>query len=249
MRFSYQEELSMSTDKQIAANRANALKSTGPRTASGKARAARNAFTLGLATHQLLAPSESRATLARHAAELRAHFSPATSIEALLVDRLIAASWRLRRARIIEARIYHQRAKKLSAYSGNKPHKHDSLADIFRHTHDEKSMLRLSLDEVRLERSLYRALKELNAEKDRHKRENKNGQIEPNSNFTQPHESPAVPRKIPPAARTRLKPIQQAQGRRDPSNDRRMRRRIPAPSSVVPAASVSATLSQEPQSA
>jgi len=38
----------MATEKQIAANRANAQKSTGPKTAAGRARSSRNAFLHGL---------------------------------------------------------------------------------------------------------------------------------------------------------------------------------------------------------
>ena len=38
----------MASEKQIAANRANALKSTGPRTAAGRARSSRNAYRHGL---------------------------------------------------------------------------------------------------------------------------------------------------------------------------------------------------------
>jgi len=38
----------MATEKQIAANRANAVKSTGPRSAAGKKRVSRNAFAHGL---------------------------------------------------------------------------------------------------------------------------------------------------------------------------------------------------------
>ena len=38
----------MASEKQIAANRANALRSTGPRTAVGKRRSSRNAFRHGL---------------------------------------------------------------------------------------------------------------------------------------------------------------------------------------------------------
>ena len=38
----------MATPAQIAANRRNALKSTGPRTAAGKAASGRNALTHGL---------------------------------------------------------------------------------------------------------------------------------------------------------------------------------------------------------
>jgi hypothetical protein len=40
----------MASERQIAANRANARKSTGPRSASGKARASRNALKHGLTT-------------------------------------------------------------------------------------------------------------------------------------------------------------------------------------------------------
>jgi hypothetical protein len=40
----------MATERQIAANRANAAKSTGPRSASGKKRVSRNAFAHGLTT-------------------------------------------------------------------------------------------------------------------------------------------------------------------------------------------------------
>lgn len=38
----------MASDRQIAANRANALRSTGPKTAEGKQKASRNAFRHGL---------------------------------------------------------------------------------------------------------------------------------------------------------------------------------------------------------
>ena len=38
----------MASEKQIAANRANALKSTGPKTAAGRSKSGRNAFRHGL---------------------------------------------------------------------------------------------------------------------------------------------------------------------------------------------------------
>jgi hypothetical protein len=38
----------MATEKQIVANRANALRSTGPKSAAGRARSGRNAFRHGL---------------------------------------------------------------------------------------------------------------------------------------------------------------------------------------------------------
>jgi hypothetical protein len=40
----------MATERQVAANRANAKRSTGPKTAAGKLKASRNAFRHGLST-------------------------------------------------------------------------------------------------------------------------------------------------------------------------------------------------------
>jgi hypothetical protein len=50
----------MATERQIAANRRNARKSTGPRTAAGKARSSRNARRHGLRTPVAADPSAAR---------------------------------------------------------------------------------------------------------------------------------------------------------------------------------------------
>jgi hypothetical protein len=46
----------MATEKQIAANRANAQKSTGPKTAAGKLTSSRNAYRHGLSSPLRLDP-------------------------------------------------------------------------------------------------------------------------------------------------------------------------------------------------
>jgi hypothetical protein len=46
----------MASDKQIAANRANAKKSTGPRTAAGRAKSSRNSYRHGLSVPMQLDP-------------------------------------------------------------------------------------------------------------------------------------------------------------------------------------------------
>jgi hypothetical protein len=49
----------VATEKQIAANRANAQKSTGPKTAAGKLKSSRNAFRYGLSCPLRLDPVDS----------------------------------------------------------------------------------------------------------------------------------------------------------------------------------------------
>jgi hypothetical protein len=46
----------MATEKQIAANRANAMRSTGPKTAAGKLKSSRNAYRHGLSNPMMLDP-------------------------------------------------------------------------------------------------------------------------------------------------------------------------------------------------
>ncbi len=55
----------MATEKQIAANRANAKRSTGPKTGAGKSRASRNAFRHGLSCPLALDSSEQVGALSR----------------------------------------------------------------------------------------------------------------------------------------------------------------------------------------
>jgi hypothetical protein len=58
----------MTTEKQIAANRANAQESTGPRTAVGKAASSANALKSGIYAKFLLIPTPPRRSPARSTA-------------------------------------------------------------------------------------------------------------------------------------------------------------------------------------
>jgi hypothetical protein len=95
----------MTTPAKIAANRANAMKSTGPRTDDGKARSAANALTHGLLSSRLVLPDEQAADLDRVRDGLYAHFAPNGELELTLVDRIAEIVWRLRRVGAIEAGI------------------------------------------------------------------------------------------------------------------------------------------------
>jgi len=93
----------MSTDKQIAANQLNAQKSTGPRTPAGKERASANACKHGLSGRDLAMPNEQPYAYDSFRAGLLTSLAPHGPLEAMLADRIVADSWRLRRVPIIEA--------------------------------------------------------------------------------------------------------------------------------------------------
>ena len=87
--------------RKLQANRLNAQKSTGPKTTEGKARSSRNALKHGLLARQILLdddPHEDPADLDRLLNELVTDFAPETTVERLLVERIAACYWRLRRA-------------------------------------------------------------------------------------------------------------------------------------------------------
>lgn len=89
----------MATEKQRAANRANARHSTGPRTAEGKARSSRNAATHGCNSGFLTVDPEDRA---RYNALRKAIFAQAKPVGALendAVQEIFDSYWRLRQIR------------------------------------------------------------------------------------------------------------------------------------------------------
>jgi hypothetical protein len=96
----------MASDKQMRANRQNARKSTGPKTPEGKAVARLNALKHGLLSQQILLPNEDEASLMQLSERLHSQLQPVGELESLLVERIVAAAWRLRRVLVVETGIY-----------------------------------------------------------------------------------------------------------------------------------------------
>jgi len=95
-----------STPKQAAASRANSQKSTGPRSAEGKAKSRFNALKHGIyAVHQIMF-DETPEDLADLSAEYHEHHNPADSDQRFLVDTLVHYEWRIRRIRRVEAALW-----------------------------------------------------------------------------------------------------------------------------------------------
>jgi hypothetical protein len=96
----------MSSLKQIAANRLNALKSTGPTTEEGKQSSRCNAVRHGLTAETVIADLEDAADYQAFEAAVIADYDAQTAVERELVLRLASALWRLRRAIGIESGIF-----------------------------------------------------------------------------------------------------------------------------------------------
>ena len=86
----------MTSVRKAAANRQNALKSTGPKTPDGKAAVRLNALRHGLLSEEILLPGEDEEALRELAEGLRSELQPVGELEGLLVDRITSLLWRLR---------------------------------------------------------------------------------------------------------------------------------------------------------
>ena len=87
----------MATDSQIAANRINAQKCTGPTTTEGKAASSQNAVKTGLYAKSNVIATENRDDYETLIAEYYDRFNPTTPEERCLVDTLISSEWMGRR--------------------------------------------------------------------------------------------------------------------------------------------------------
>src|SRR5262245_17398499 len=91
------------SDKQLAANRANALKSTGPRDTSSTRF---NACTHGLRAEHAVLPGESEEAFQARMEKWMSEWNPEGDRQRFLVERAVIASWRMDRAVAVEEAMY-----------------------------------------------------------------------------------------------------------------------------------------------
>jgi hypothetical protein len=141
----------MTTPAQIAANRRNSKRSTGPRTAAGKAAIAGNALRHGLTADQLVIADEDAAAYSGFYQEMRAALAPADGFEEQLVERIIVCSWRLRRASRIDADLIS------SSMTDSYPLSSGHVATVFLNNRSFAAGV-LMRYETEVDRALHRAL-------------------------------------------------------------------------------------------
>ena len=168
----------MTTAAQIQANRTNARKSTGPRTAEGKEKASQNALKHGLRARQAVIPGEDPAEFEAHREEMLAELAPVGAVQTMLAERIVHLSWRLRRAERFENEafdaLYLQEAAsgygrtvrtQMAEAADHEPHPtaQDLIVGrvVVQDCYGRMVLDRLLAYERRIETSLYKAMHEL----------------------------------------------------------------------------------------
>jgi hypothetical protein len=148
----------MATKAQIAANRKNAQKSTGPKTPEGRNAVRLNGLKHGLTSKILVLPGESLSDFENLLDSLEAEHQPATPTEVILVRQMAMASWRLNRILHMEASHYHIRRSELE---DNFEENYTNLTESDRHAiiaDRDLTLMNFSRYEARLERSFHKNL-------------------------------------------------------------------------------------------
>lgn len=96
----------MATQSQILANRINAQNSTGPKSASGKAEAAKNATTHGFYAKAFVVADDEKADFEEMRENLYDNYAPCDATSLDLFQQILHASWNLHRLRGIENEIF-----------------------------------------------------------------------------------------------------------------------------------------------
>jgi hypothetical protein len=94
------------SEKQLEANRRNAIMSTGPRTDAGMAVTSKNALKHGLLSAEVVIPGEDPAEFSDFRKTMLDDLFPIGQLELMLADRIIGSFWKLRRSGKMENELY-----------------------------------------------------------------------------------------------------------------------------------------------
>lgn len=146
--------------RKLAANRANALKSTGPRTVEGKHRSASNAVKHGLCAAYSHLPQECDATFNLFVDELEAELRPRTILQRTLFPQIVNLTWRLRRLPEAQTRLFAAERETLAAPRADDLPACEVLARCFSRHPQGNAFVLMNRYERSMENALLRLLRE-----------------------------------------------------------------------------------------
>ncbi len=165
-----------SSPRRLAANRANAQKSTGPRTLAGKVKSSLNAVKTGLTGHTVLLPQEDVTLYQAHVARFHEELKPVGELETNTVQSLADTQWRLNRIPGLESALLALGRKKgANLFPEEKdPRVRALLIEGHVFNSEAQPLKNLYLQENRLRRQYARDIQELNRlREEREKESNK----------------------------------------------------------------------------
>ena len=152
----------MSSFRRIISSRANAALSTGPATAEGKRRSSLNALRHGLTGQTVVLPDDDLAAYQESCKQFHAALKPSGLLETKAVQVIADTHWRLDRIRAMENNLFSLGFEEQSPHiSSPDPAIHCALAQAKAVQAHSDDLLRLSLYEQRLNRTLVQAKAEL----------------------------------------------------------------------------------------
>ncbi|HEX3877270.1 MAG TPA: hypothetical protein VHW24_09805 [Bryobacteraceae bacterium] len=150
------------SDRRLAANRANAQKSTGPRTEADRLRSSLNAYKNGATAQTIIGTPEDLALYEAHLAQILTEHAPASPTEHFLAVSMADCMWRLLHIRSLESGIFAQgfRAHVDSIHAGH-PQVDAALAAAETFLQQAHQFNLLTIYEGRVRRTLEKDMKAL----------------------------------------------------------------------------------------
>jgi hypothetical protein len=167
------------SDAKLAANRANAQLSTGPKTGEGKATASLNAVKTALTGRTVLLPTDDAAEYERHIRAYQDELKPVGQRESDLVQSIADTAWRLARIPGLEMAIYAKgRIQFAESFNDHDLSLRPAMIELQTHLTYEKQLRNLQLQEARLHRRREKDTAELRRLQEERREEIKRKQLE-----------------------------------------------------------------------
>ncbi|HWY46364.1 MAG TPA: hypothetical protein VNX70_03215 [Bryobacteraceae bacterium] len=183
---------------RAAINKANAQKSTGPRTEAGKQRSSLNAWRHGLTGQTIVLPTEDHSAYERHSQSFLDEYHPKDATETQLVQSLIDTSWRMNRAATIETNLFSLGVIEMEdRLHANHPEAEAALAMALAFREHMRAFANISINSQRLARQFERTLAQLRQiQADR--RANEERQLDNAAKILKMHNDESLPGQLSP---------------------------------------------------